>query len=57
MLTGQDGALCAPDNDEGHNNEDEVNAKNVGVAAEDAENAGVAAKEDLNEEEVFVDAA
>ena len=55
VFTRQDGTLHAPNDDEDHNDEDEVDMENAGVVAKDEENAGVAAKEDLNEEEVFVD--
>lgn len=55
MSTRQDSTPYAPDDNEGHNDEDGIDAENLGMAAEDTENVGVAAKEGLDEEEVFVD--
>jgi len=55
VSTRQDSTPYAPDDNEGHNDEDGIDAENLGMAAEDTENVGVAAKEGLDEEEVFVD--
>ena len=51
------GTPYATDNNEGHNNEDKVDTKNSGVAAEDMENVGVVSEECLDKGEVFLDAA